>query len=196
MIWTSLIAQGKRQLWMSLLVATLVAVVFYHFARFYQGSSGSWLFTIGWIPVLLNWLRAGLNLLYRLDRQPFRNVDVGLESDQVAPGDAFAIEIRFETRRETTVGRVSAELRCTRQKSTDRGRQRSVLASDERVLDENLELAIGATKDYRVSLPVPADAPFSYRSMEGKISWTLHVTVDVEGWGELTDELEVNVAPG
>lgn len=196
MIWTSLIAQGKRQLWMSLFLATLVAVVFYHFSRFYQGTSSSWLFTIGWIPVVLNWLRAGLNLLYRLDRQPFRNIDVGLESDQVAPGGAFSIEVRLETRRETKIHRVGAELRCTRQKSTDRGRQRSMLASDERVLDENLELPVGAKKEYRVSLPVPPDAPFSYRSMEGKISWTLHVVVDVDGWGELRDELEVSVAPG
>jgi len=196
MIWTSLIAQGKRQLWMSLLVATLMAVVFYHFARFYQGSPSSWLFTIGWVPISLNWLRAGLNLLYRLDRQPFKNIDVGLASDQVAPGGAFSIELHFETRRATTIRRISAELRCTRQKSTERGRQRSVLDSDERILDENLELAIGAKKEYRVSLPVPRDAPFSYRSMEGKISWTLHVTVDLEGWEELRDELEVAVAPG
>ncbi|GMR22550.1 MAG: hypothetical protein BMS9Abin37_0907 [Acidobacteriota bacterium] len=196
MIWTSLIAQGKRQLAMSVLVATLLAVVFFHFARFYQGSAWSWLFTLGWVPILLNLLHAALNLLYRLDRQPFRAFDVGLVSDQVAPGEAFAIEIRIETRRETTLGRMSAELRCTRQKSTDRGRQLSVLDANVRVLEENLELGAGAKKDYRVSLPVPPGAPFSFRSMEGKLAWTLHITADVEGWGELTDELEVTVAPG
>ena len=181
---------------MSLLVATFVAVVYYHFARFYQGSPSSWLFTIGWVPVALYWLRAALNLLYRLDRQPFRSFDLGLESDQVAPGNAFAIELRLETRRKTTVRRLVAELRCTRQKSTDRGRQRSVLSSDERVLEENLALGIGAKKDYSVLLPVPRDAPFSFRSMESKIVWTLYVTVDIDGWGELRDELDVTVAPG
>ena len=56
MIWTSLITQGKRELLMSVLVATLIAVVFFHFARFYQESASSWLFTIGWVPVLLNLL--------------------------------------------------------------------------------------------------------------------------------------------
>ena len=196
MIWSSLIAQGKRQLLMSVLVATLIAVVFFHFARFYQESASSWLFTIGWVPVLGNLLRAALNLLYRLDRQPFRMFDVGLESDEVAPGDAFAIEIRLETRRETTLRRMAAELRCTRQKSTDRGRQLSVLDANVQVLEENLELGSGAKKDYRVSLRVPPDAPFSFRSMEGKIAWTLHVTVDVESWGQLRDEFEVTVAPG
>lgn len=196
MIWTSLITQGKRQLVMSVLVATLIAVVFFHFARFYQGSALSWLFTVGWVPILLNLLRAALNLLYRLDRQPFRMFDVGLASDQVAPGEAFAIEIRLEARRVTTLRRMSAELRCTRQKSTDRGRQLSVLDSNEQVLERNLELGVGAKKEYRVSLPVPPGAPFSFRSMEGKIAWTLHVTVEVEGWGELTDELEVTVQPG
>jgi hypothetical protein len=181
---------------MSLLIATLVAVVYYHFARFYQGTPSGWLFTIGWIPVVLNWLRAGLNLLYRLDRQPFRMLDVGLESDQASPGGAFAIELRLETRRETTIRRAAAELRCTRQEATDRGRQRSIHASDERVLEEDVTLAVGERRDYRVSFPVARDAPFSFRSMEGKIAWTLHVRVDVDGWGELTDELEVTVAPG
>ena len=195
MIWTSLIAQGKRQLLMSVLVATLIAVVFFHFARFYQGSALSWLFTIGWVPILLNLLRAALNLVYRLDRQPFRLFDVGLESDQASPGGAFAIEIRLATRRVTTLRRMAAELRCTRQKSTERGRQLSVLDSNEKVLEKSLELGIGANKEYRVSLPVPPGAPFSFRSMEGKIAWTLHVTVDVEGWGELMDELEVTVQP-
>ena len=91
---------------------------------------------------------------------------------------------------------MSAELRCTRLKSTDRGRQLSVLDSNEQVLERNLELRVGAKKEYRVSHPVPPGAPFSFRSMEGKIAWTLHVTVEVEGWGELTDELEVTVQPG
>ncbi len=196
MIWTSLVAQGKRQLWMSLLVATLVTVVFYHFARFYQGSASSWLFTLGWVPVLLNWLRAALGLIYRLDRQPFRSLDLGLESDQVAPGTDFEIEIRLEARRKAKLRRLSAELRCTRHKSTERGRQRSVLESNEQILEEDLSLSIGTAKDYRISLPVAPSAPFSYRSMEGKIAWTIHIVVDVGDWGEIQDGLEVTVAPG
>lgn len=196
MIWTSLVAQGKRQLWMSLLVATLITAIFYHFARFYQASASSWLFTLGWVPVLLNWLRAALGLAYRLDRQPFRTLDLGLESDQVAPGQAFEIEIRLEARRETKLRRLSAELRCTRQKSTERGRQLSVLETNELVLEENLSLSAGTAKDYRVSLPVAPSSPFSFRAMEAKIAWTIHIIVDVEDWGELRDGLEVTVAPG
>lgn len=196
MIWTSLVAQGKRQLWMSLFVATLIAVVFYHFARFYQGSASSWLFALGWVPVVLNWLRAALGLAYRLDRQPFRALDLGLESDQVAPGQPFEIEIRLEARRETKLRRLSAELRCTRHKSTERGRQRSVLESNVLVLEEDLSLSVGTKKHYHASLPVAPSAPFSYRSMEGKIGWTIHIVVDVEEWGEIQDGLEVTVAPG
>ena len=70
MIWTSLIAQTKRRLWMSFFLATLVALVYFHFSRFYQGSAYSWVFTMGWVPVALNLLRAGVGLAYRLDRHP------------------------------------------------------------------------------------------------------------------------------
>lgn len=196
MIWTSLIAQSKRQLWMSLLVATLIAVVFFHFARFYQGTASSWLFTLGWIPVILNWLRAAGALVYHLDRRPFRTLDFGLESDQVPPGNPFEIEIRLETRREATLRKLSLELRCTRQKSTERGRQSSVLEHEELVLEESLALGADASRVYRASFPVPADAPYSFRSMEGKITWTILVTVDVENWGKIEDGLDVTVAPG
>ena len=196
MIWTSLIAQGKRRLWMSLFVATFIVLVYFHFARFYQGSSVAWLFTVGWLPVGLNWIRAALGLFYRLDRHPFRLLDLGLATDQVAPGKAFEVEIRAVTRRETPLKKLSAELRCTRQKTTERGRQRAVLSSDEKVLEQNRTMAPGSSETYRVRLPVPEDAAFSFRSMEGKIYWTIHVALSVDGWGELADELEVTVAPG
>ncbi len=75
MIWTSLIAQTKRRLWMSLFLATLVALVYLHFSRFYQGSGYGWFFVAGWVPVTLNWLYAALGLAYRLDRHPFRFLD-------------------------------------------------------------------------------------------------------------------------
>ena len=196
MIWTSLIAQGKRRLWMSFFVATLVGVVYFHFARFYQGTSVAWLFAIGWVPVVLNWLRAGVGLWYRLDRHPLETLDLGLVADQVAPGKAFEIEVRAKTRRDTDLSRLSAELRCTRQKNSEKGRKRAILTRTEKVLEENRQMPVGTSETYRAQLPVPADAPFSFRSMEGKIYWTIHIDLHIDGWGVLSDELEVTVAPG
>ena len=196
MVWTSLIAQTKRRLWMSLSLATLVALVYLHFSRFYQGSGYGWFFVVGWVPVTLNWLYAALGLAYRLDRHPFSLLDLGLVSDQVAPGGAFEVELRSKARRGTELRRLSAELRCTQQKTTEKGRQRTVLQSEESVLGENLKLGVGEARAFRVTLPVSEKAPFSYRSMEGKISWTIHVALDIVDWGELRDELEVVVAPG
>ena len=196
MIWTSLIAQTKRRLWISFFSATLVVLVYLHFSRFYQGSGYGWLFAVAWIPVALYWLYAALGLVYRLDRLPFRALDLGLAKDQVPPGGVFEIEIRSETRRETELARLTAELRCTRQKITEKGRERTVLQREENVLEENLTLAVGEVRAFRVKLAVPETAPFSYRSMEGKISWTIHIGLDVAGWGEMRDELEVMVTPG
>lgn len=196
MIWTSLIAQSRRRLWMSLFVAILIALVYFHFARFYQGTASSWLFTIGWVPVALNVLRAGLGLAYRLDRQPFCRLDLGIENDQVAPGRTFEIEIQAEARRPGVLRKLSVGLRCVQQRATDRARERTELLREERVLEENLVLNEGLVRSYRVSFPLPADAPYSFRSMEGKIAWTVEVAVDMDEWGELRDELEVTVAPG
>ncbi|HSF16305.1 MAG TPA: hypothetical protein VLK65_12215, partial [Vicinamibacteria bacterium] len=99
MVWTSLITQGKRRHWMSLLVATMLSLVYFHFWRFYQGRLPGWILLVGWVPVAANLLRAGLGLVTFLDRHPFRAIDLGLESDQVSPGERFVVEIRVVARR-------------------------------------------------------------------------------------------------
>lgn len=195
MIWTSLIAQGKRRLWMSLLVSLLIALVYLNFARFYQDGGASWLFAIGWVPVGLNVLRAGLGLAYGLDRQPFRALDLGLENDHAPPGGSFELEIRATARRPVTLSRLAAVLECTRHE-IDKGRRRtSLLHREENVLASGDVLDKGATRTYRASLAVPPDAPYSFRSMQGKIRWCLHFRAEVEDWDELRDEIELTLAP-
>jgi hypothetical protein len=195
MIWTSLIAQGKRRLLMSLLVATLLALVYLHLARFYQGRISFWILAALAIPVLLNLLRAGAGLAYRLDRHPFRRLDLGLRDDHVAPGGSLDVELVLEARRMATLERLSAELRATRLHANAGERQRSVLHREARTLEQALALESGLRRSYRVSFALPSNAPYSYRSMEGKISWILRVEADVVDWGSLADELEVTVGP-
>jgi SpoOM protein len=195
MVWTSLIDQGKRRSWMSLFLATLVALVFYHVARFYQGSISTWVLVLLGIPVALNLLRAALGLVYRLDRHPFHVLDLGLVRDQVAPGQSLEIDLVLEARRKATLTRLSAELRAVRQRNAPAGRTVEDLHSDAKSLEEGLALEPGLRKSYRVAFDLPAAAPYSFRSMEGKIVWLVRVEAEVEGWGELRDEIEITVAP-
>lgn len=181
---------------MSFLIAVLVSVVYFHFARFYQGTAASFLLAIGWVPVVLNLLRAGLGLAYRLERHPFQELELGLESDQVAPGRAFEVEIRLAARRAAVLRRLAVELRCTRQTITEGRRQSAVLHEHEQVIERDLTMERGLRKTYRASLQVGNGAPYTFRTMEGRIRWSLHVQGEVDGWGDLSDEIEVTVAPG
>jgi SpoOM protein len=195
MIWTSLIAQGKRRLWMSLFVAILIALVYIHFARFYQGRASGWILAAAGIPVLLNVLRAALGLGYRLDRHPFRDFDLGLLSDQIAPGRPLDVELVLEARRPGTLTRLDLELSAIRQKHAERGREKAVLHRYVKPVERELALEPGVRKSYRVSLDLPANAPYSFRSMEGKLVWVVAVDAEVAGWGTLRDEIEVTVGP-
>lgn len=196
MTWTSLIAQGKRRLWMSLFLATFATLVYGHLARFYQGRVSIWILVLIGVPVSANLFRAGLGLAYRLDRHPFRVLDLGLFEDQVAPGRALEVEVVLETRRRGCLKRLALELRAIRTRSTERGRQTSILHDERKTLDEGLSFESGFRKSYRAAIPLPANAPYSFRSMEGKILWTLVVEGEVESWGVFRDEIEVTVAPG
>jgi hypothetical protein len=195
MIRTSLIEQGKRRLWMSLLVATFLALVYAHFARFYQGRVSGWILAAIGVPVVLNLLRAALGLAYRLDRHPFRRFDLGLETDHVGPGGRLALELDWSARRPATLSRLQVELRATRHRTVEGGREIAVLHRELLPVDRDLSLEPGSEKSYRIAFEIPPTAPYSFRSMEGKIVWLLMVSAEVAGWGELREEIEVTVGP-
>jgi hypothetical protein len=195
MIWTSLIAQGKRRLWMSLFVAILVGLVYIHFARFYQGRVSGWILGAFGVPVFLNLLRAALGLAYRLDRHPFREFDLGLVDDSIRPGKPLEVELVLEARRTGVLTSLDLELRAMRQRYAERGRESSVLHKEVKLIERGLALEPGLRKSYRVSIDLPANAPYSFRSMEGKLVWFVAIEAEIEGWGRLRDEIEVTVAP-
>jgi hypothetical protein len=196
MVWTSLIAQGKRRLLMSLFVAILLSLVYVHFARFYQDRVSEWILILIAAPLALNLVRTAVTLVYQLGRHPFSVLDLGLSSDQEAPGGSFELEIRAEPKRSVSFTRIEAELRCAQHKSTERGKQIAMLHQQMVVLAKDVALEPGARQTFRCTLRISAGSPYSFRSMEGKIRWAIYVLVEVSDWGELRDELEVIVAPG
>ncbi len=195
MVWASLIAQGKRRLLMSVLLAVLLSLVYLYLARFYQERVDSWLLGVGWALILLNLLRAGLGALYRWDRQPFERFDLGLEDDRVRPGEAFRLEIVLRARRSLSLTRVAAQLRCVDQKVTTRGHVEKPLHEEINVISEGLSVSPGASQHFEIELPVPSDAPTTFKDSQGRIRWTISLDAEVADYGVLHDEFEVAVAP-
>lgn len=194
MIRASLIAQGKRSLVMSLLLAVLVFFIYLYLD--YRGLVKGWILTAGWGLVILNLLRAGLGLAYHLRRHPFRRFELGLRDDRVQPGGAFHLELVIESRRPVVLRCLTARLRCLSQIAKEGGREDALIHALQRVVVQDLGLESGTGRRYEVELPVPADAPFSYKDFQGHITWTVAVTADVTEWGVLSDEFNVTVFPG
>ena len=181
---------------MSLFVAILLSLVYLHFARFYQDRVSEWILILIAATLTLNLVRTAVTLVYQLGLHPFSVLDLGLSSDQASPGYSFDLEIRAKTKRNVSLTRIEVDLRCTQHKSSERRKQVAVLHQQNLVLAKDISLEPGARKTFLGTLRVSAGSPYSFRSMEGKIRWVIHVLVEVEGWGELRDELEVTVAPG
>jgi len=195
MIWSSLIAQGKRRLLMSVLLAVLLSLVYLYLARFYQERVDSWLLGVGWALILLNLLRVGLGALYRWDRQPFERFDLGLEDDRARPGEAFRLEIVLRARRSLSLTRVAAQLRCIDEKVTTRGRVEKPLHEEINVISEGLSVSPGTSQHFEIELPVPPGAPTTFKDSQGRIRWTISLDAEVADYGVLHDEFEVAVAP-
>jgi hypothetical protein len=196
MIWTSLIAQGKRRLLMSVLLAVLLSFVYFYLSRFYRDRVDGWILVIGWVVILLNLARAVLGALYRLDRHPFSRFDLGLEDDRARPGRAFRLWLVLQARRPVKVERLTAELRCLEEKLGVGEQGAKVLHRQERVVSEGLSVARGSGHRFEVELPVPAGAPFSYKDVQGRIRWSISILGEVADWEVVRDEFEVTVAPG
>ena len=195
MIWSSLIAQGKRRLLMSVLLAVLLSLVYLYLARFYQERVDSWLLGVGWALILLNLLRVGLGALYRWDRQPFERFDLGLEDDRARPGEAFRLEIVLRARRSLSLTRVAAQLRCIDEKVTTRGRVEKPLHEEINVISEGLSVSPGTSQHFEIELLVPPDAPTTFKDSQGRIRWTISLDAEVADYGVFHDEFEVAVAP-
>ncbi|HEX9726296.1 MAG TPA: hypothetical protein VGC53_18610 [Vicinamibacteria bacterium] len=194
MIWTSLIAQGKRQQLMSILLAVLLAFIYFYLARFYRTSGGGWILGIGWVIVIGNLLRALLGGLYRWDRQPFRRFDLGLRDDRARPGQAFHLELVLQAKRSTKLARLSVELRCFDEKIT-KGRERELLHEQRRIVIESLSVAPNGSHRFEVELPIPLGAPSTFRDSGNRIRWEIAIDADVLDWGVLRDEFGVTVTP-
>ena len=107
----------------------------------------------------------------------------------------MVVNLVLEARRPGALARLDLELRALRQRQGERGRETSVLHRETKPVERELALEPGLRKSYRVAIDLPANAPYSFRSMEGKIVWVLAVEAEVAGWGTLRDEIEVTVAP-
>lgn len=195
MIWTSLIAQGKRQQLMSVLLAVLLTFVFFYLARFYRGSVHGWVLGIGWVAVIGNLLRALLGSLYRWDRQPFRRFDLGLRDDRARPGEAFHVELVLQAKRALELARLVANLRCYDETIDERGRHREIVHEDQQIVCEALSVAPNGSHRFEVELPVPAAAPSSFKDSGNRIRWAISIDAEVAEWGDLRDEFGVTVSP-
>lgn len=180
---------------MRLLLAVLIALVCLHYTRFYQGTGWRWLFVLFWIPITLNLALAGLGLVYRLDRLPFRRLDFGVAEDQVPPGGSFRLGVKIESRRATHVAELSASIVCEQRKVADGKRVTRTLHSSEVAILRDMDFEQDDVEEREILMEVPPDAPYSFRSMESKIVWTLRLKADVTDWGQIDEPIDVVVGP-
>lgn len=188
LVWTSLITRDKRRAWLSISGFVLGGLFFVHLAGFY-----GW--TLPWIvaAILLGGVvvRAVGAAGWFLARHPLRVCDLGL-TEAAAPGGTVRCVIRILPRRPVEI----EDLRvvCTAEKSGPG-------AADERLFEVGRQL-LGSTRieegeavEVSAELPVPEDAPFSYRSFAGRIRCLVRARLEIASLGVTEEEIEVLMAP-
>ena len=162
-------------------------LLFWHLGGFY-GWSLPW--TVGAVAVGALVLRSVGSALYFLSRHPFAVCDFGL-SEAAVPGGAVRCAVRIVARRPVAAAAVRFSLTA---ESRGASRETRRLFSEERE-SARAALEVGTEFEEGADLPVPEDAPFSYRSFEGRLRWLARAEVAVEDYGTFAEEIEVLMAP-
>lgn len=163
-------------------------LLFWHLGGFY-GWSAPW--TVGAVAVGALVLRSVGSALFFLSRHPFAVCDFGL-SEAAVPGGAVRCAARIVARRPVAAAAVRFSLTA---ESRGASRETRRLFSAEREAGRAVALEVGREFEDGADLPVPEDAPFSYRSFEGRLRWLARAEVAVEGYGTFAEEIEVLMAP-
>jgi sporulation-control protein spo0M len=124
-----------------------------------------------------------------------RGLDLGLEDDRTRPGGAFRLQLLLECRRSTVLERLTAELRGVRERPGDPDSRQTLLVSEVRQLAGDLTLGPGDRRRFDAEIPVPSDAPCSFRDPQVRIRWSLCIEAAVTDWGTLRDVFDVSVVP-
>lgn len=162
-------------------------LLFWHLGGFY-GWSLPW--TVGAVAVGALVLRSVGSALYFLSRHPFAVCDFGL-SEAAVPGGTVRCAVRIVARRPVAAASVRFSLTA---ESRGASRETRRLFSEERE-SARAALEVGGEFEEGADLPVPEDAPFSYRSFEGRLRWLARAEVAVEDYGTFAEEIEVLMAP-
>ncbi len=199
LVWTSLVAPARQRALLAVGGTMLGALLYVHLGRFY-GWTLPWM--LGAAPVAALCLRSIVANLWFFARQPFAECDLGL-AEAGAPGGTVGAAIRVVARRPVEIRRVSMRLRLERRGPG--GKLDELFRSEESLL-ESKRLREGERAEDATRLPVPDDAPFSFRSLGSEVRIRCLVRVRLESGppGEpeapafpvAEQELEVLIAPG
>ena len=189
LVWTSLIAREKRRALLSVSGVVLGALFFVHLAGFY-GWTLPW--TLGGIVVLALVVRSVGAALRFLALHPFSACDLGL-SEAAAPGGAVRCAVRIVSRRPVEIKDLRITLTADSRDGAGRTERLFFLS---RGLLGHTSLPAGERLEAAAELAVPEDAPFSYRSFEGRIRWLARARLEAVNFGPAEEEIEVLMAPG
>ena len=188
LVWTSIISRPKQR---SLLSASgwVLAFLFAAYLADFYGWSLPWV--IGVTAVGLFTLRSVGSAMWFLARHPLASCDLGL-TEAAFPGGAVRCALRLRARKPVRIGEIGVRL-TARQKDAD-GTVRALFRTAQ-VLAADVSLKAGESFEAAGELPIPGDAPASYRVEERQVRWLVRARVATVGFPAPEEELVIPVVP-
>ena len=190
------------------------AVVFFAFSFFYFLVGGIFLtilFSVLNLPTILVLPILLLVYLFRIlgimkfirtmfVKQKLKPIEMQLSKTKVLPDDTFTCQLSFKPTKAIVAKKAIFRLKAVERVniSNTQGGGDYIERINELFVEEHVQLAsfkAGTAIELEQRFQIPADAPYSFVAYENKIDWFCEVTIEIDGWPNLTKTVVLDVLP-
>jgi len=148
---------------------------------------------VGWVVTtvlaLLSLVPVAVFLLRRQVLKRLGAVEFGVVPRRVPPGGNFQLGIRLTPTKDLLLNGITVTLTCQESATSGSGSNRTTYTQEvlEEVLTvvEDHRIAAGETWTGTLPLPIPADAPATFKAVDNEIEWEIEIHLDIPGCPDL-----------
>lgn len=139
------------------------------------------------------------NIRNSLSTQKLGPVKMALSQTELLPDETLSCQLSFNPLKDVLVKSINFKLQGDEKVISGSGSNKKTYTSyifkQQRVQLENKSLLANKAVSLEQSLKLPPNAAYSFAADDNKIEWFCEVTIDIEGWPNWSERLDIQVVP-
>jgi hypothetical protein len=135
----------------------------------------------------------------KLAQQKVKAMEVKVHPDKIRAGHSVACSFLFDSRDARRLRKITATLKAEERVVSGAGGLKNTHAHKvyETVLERSNQdgVAFGDKTEIKIPVPIPANAPSTFRAPDNALIWSIRVQIDIPDWPDWVQEFPITVVP-